>query len=211
MTKKKRSSSSSRWLSRQHKDTYTAKAKAMGYRSRAAFKLLELNEKDGIIKPGNLIVDLGAAPGGWSQVATEILKGDGQVIALDLLPIEPLVGVDFIQGDFSEDNVLEELISAVDGRPCDVVISDMAPNFTGTPSVDAPRAVYLSEVALDFVNRCLKPGGTFVVKLFHGEGFDDYVKLLRSQFGTLVMRKPKASRTESKEVYAVAKNFKGCK
>lgn len=203
----KRSKSSRRWLDRHFSDTYVKQAQKAGYRSRAAFKLLELQEKDRIFRPGMRVVDLGAAPGGWSQVARDLVGGKGQVIALDILPMDPIAGVHFIQGDFREAEPLEALQDFLGGERVDLVISDMAPNVTGVASVDQPRAIYLSELALDFARESLKPGGGLVVKVFQGAGFDEFLKTLRQAFGRVVSRKPDASRSKSREIYLVAGNF----
>jgi 23S rRNA (uridine2552-2'-O)-methyltransferase len=204
----KRSKSSRDWLDRHFKDTYVKQAQKAGYRSRAAFKLLEIQEKDRIIKQGMRVVDLGAAPGGWSQIARDLVGEKGQVVALDVLPMDPIAGVEIIQGDFREPQPLESLRNHLEGDPVDLVISDMAPNVTGMTSVDQPRGMYLCELALDFAKETLKPGGGFVVKVFQGEGFDDYFRELRSAFSRVVSRKPKSSRAKSREIYLVAGNFK---
>jgi 23S rRNA (uridine2552-2'-O)-methyltransferase len=204
----KRSKSSRQWLDRHFKDTYVKQAQKAGYRSRAAFKLLELQEKDRIIKPGMRVVDLGAAPGGWSQVARDLVGDKGRVIALDILPMDPIAGIDIIQGDFREDEPLARLRNLLGGEPVDLVISDMAPNVTGIASVDQPRAMYLCELALEFARESLRPGGGFVIKIFQGAGFDEYIKSLRQTFGRVVSRKPTSSRTKSREIYLVAGNFK---
>ncbi len=204
----KRSKSSRQWLDRQFKDDYVKRAQKEGYRSRAAFKLLEIQEKDRIIKPGMRIVDLGAAPGGWSQVARKLVGDRGQVIALDILEMESIAGVSFIQGDFCEQGPLNELRNILAGEKVDLVISDMAPNITGMASVDQPRSMYLCELALDFVRESLRPGSGFVVKVFQGEGFDQYLKELRESFSRVVSRKPRSSRPKSREIYLVAGNFK---
>ncbi|MCU7890472.1 MAG: 23S rRNA (uridine(2552)-2'-O)-methyltransferase RlmE [Candidatus Thiodiazotropha sp. (ex Ustalcina ferruginea)] len=204
----KRSKSSRQWLDRHFNDEYVKKAQKAGYRSRAAFKLLEIQEKDRIIKPGMRVVDLGAAPGGWSQIARGLVGDRGQVLALDILPMDPIAGVDFIQGDFREPQPLEEMRKWLVGEPVDLVISDMAPNVTGMASVDQPRAIYLCELALEFAREVLKPGGHFVAKVFQGEGFDAYLKEIRGDFQRVVSRKPSSSRAKSREVYLVAGNFK---
>lgn len=203
----KKSSSSRRWLDRHFKDEYVKRAQKEGYRSRAVFKLLEIQEKDHIIKPGQTVVDLGAAPGGWCQVAKRIVGAKGKVIALDILPMEPMEDVDIIQGDFRDEGPLQELTEVLAGRPVDLVISDMAPNVSGMAAVDQPRAMYLCELALDFAKQVLVPGGSFVVKVFQGEGFDEYLRELRGCFKKVVARKPKASRSRSREVYLVAGNY----
>ncbi|MEW8627267.1 MAG: 23S rRNA (uridine(2552)-2'-O)-methyltransferase RlmE [Candidatus Thiodiazotropha sp.] len=204
----KRSKSSRKWLDRHFNDAYVKQAQKAGYRSRAAFKLLEIQEKDKLIKPGMKVVDLGAAPGGWSQIARDLVGDKGQVYALDILPMDPIAGVEFIQGDFRETEPLEALRNLLDGAQIDLVISDMAPNVTGMASVDQPRSIYLCELALDFARECLKPGGGFVVKVFQGEGFDDYLREVRSSFTRVVSRKPDSSRAKSREIYLVAGNFK---
>jgi 23S rRNA (uridine2552-2'-O)-methyltransferase len=204
----KKSKSSRRWLDRHFKDEFVTKAQREGYRSRAVYKLLEIQERDRVLKPGQVVVDLGAAPGGWCQVARKSVGRNGAVIALDILPMDPVEGVEFIQGDFREEQVLEQLRNLLDARRVDLVISDMAPNVSGMAAVDQPRAMYLCELALDFAKEVLKPGGGLVVKVFQGEGFDQYVRDLRAAFGKVVTRKPKASRPRSREVYLVAGNFK---
>ncbi|MEW8030473.1 MAG: 23S rRNA (uridine(2552)-2'-O)-methyltransferase RlmE [Candidatus Thiodiazotropha sp.] len=204
----KRSKSSRQWLDRHFKDEYVKQAQKAGYRSRAAFKLLEIQQKDKIFKPGMKVVDLGAAPGGWCQVARELVGEKGRIVAMDILPMDPIAGVEFIQGDFRDTQPLEELEKSLDGEAVDLVISDMAPNVTGITSVDQPRAIYLCELALDFAREVLKPGGSFVVKVFQGEGFDAYLKALRGDFNRVVSRKPGSSRAKSREVYLVAGNFK---
>ncbi len=203
----KRSKSSRQWLDRHFKDAYVKKAQQEGYRSRAAFKLLEIQERDNLLKPGQTVVDLGAAPGGWSQIAKRLVGAKGHVIALDILEMEPLMDIEFIQGDFREDEPLQRLTEALGGRPVDLVISDMAPNVSGMAVVDQPRAMYLCELALDFAKRTLRPGGGFVVKVFQGEGFDGYIRELRSSFKRVVTRKPSASRPKSREVYLVAQGI----
>jgi 23S rRNA (uridine2552-2'-O)-methyltransferase len=204
----KRSKSSRQWLDRHFKDAYVKQAQKAGYRSRAAFKLLEIQEKDRVIKAGMQVVDLGAAPGGWSQVARDLVGDKGRVIAIDILPMDPIAGVDIIQGDFRDEQPLVQLQSLLDGEPVDLVISDMAPNVTGMASVDQPRAMYLCELALDFARESLKPGGGFVIKVFQGAGFDEYFKSLRQSFSRVVSRKPSSSRAKSREIYLVAMNFK---
>ena len=203
-----RSKSSRRWLDRHVSDAYVHRAQAEGLRSRAAFKLLELNKRDHFLRPGARVVDLGAAPGGWSQVAAGLVGPKGQVIALDLLPMAPIAGVTFLQGDFRNDDALAALRAEIGGRRVDVVISDMAPNVSGVAAVDQPRAIHLAELALDFAGECLAEGGTLVTKLFQGVGFDDFVAAVRKRFKRVVIRKPKASRPESREVYLVAQGFR---
>ena len=201
-----RSKSSKRWLAEHFDDHYVKLAQQKGWRSRSAFKLLELNEKYDLIKPGMIVVDLGAAPGGWCQLAVSLVGARGKVIGLDILPVEPLPEVHIIEGDFTEDEALRELEAVLDGQTVDLVLSDMAPNMSGMAATDQARAMYLAELALEFARGHLKPGGNFVVKLFHGEGFDDYVKEARSLFQTVQARKPKASRPRSREVYLLARN-----
>ncbi len=203
-----RSSSSQRWLSEHFSDEFVKLAQERGYRSRAVFKLEEIQSRDRLFRPGMSVVDLGAAPGGWSQYAAEKIGKSGRIIALDILPVEAIPGVDIIQGDFQEDEVLERLLAALGGNPVDLVLSDMAPNMSGTRVVDQPRAMYLAELALDMARKVLKPGGSFVVKLFMGAGFDEYQREARRSFASLSNRKPKASRDRSREVYLVGKGFK---
>jgi 23S rRNA (uridine2552-2'-O)-methyltransferase len=171
--------------------------------------LLEIQEKDNVIRPGQVVVDLGAAPGGWSQIAAPIVGKSGDVIAMDILPIEPLNGVTFIEGDFTEQDVHDQLIAALNGREVDLVMSDIAPNMSGMRAVDQPRAMYLAELALDFAQGTLKVGGDFLTKVFQGEGFDPYLSAVRKSFTKVVIRKPKASRPKSREVYILATGFKG--
>jgi len=203
-----RSKSSRRWLDRQFSDPYVKRAQEQGLRSRAAYKLMEIQEKDRLIRPGMRILDLGAAPGGWSQIATRLVGPNGWVYALDLLPMEPIAGVALLQGDFRDDAVLAELRAALDGSPIDIVLSDMAPNLSGAEAVDQPRAMYLAELALDLAREVLKPGGALVVKLFQGEGFDGFLREMRVAFAQVLSRKPKASRPESRELYLVGKGFR---
>ncbi len=195
-------------MQRHVNDEYVQLARRDGYRSRASYKLIELQEKDKILKPGQVVVDLGAAPGGWSQVAAGIVGDHGKVLAMDILEMDALHGVDFLQGDFREQAVLEALISLLEGREVDVVLSDIAPNTSGVKAVDQPRSMYLCELALDFARNTLKPGGSFATKIFQGEGFDDYIRDVRSSFARVVTRKPKSSRPKSREVYVVATGYK---
>ena len=204
---KSRSKSSKRWLERQHKDDYVKRAVAEGYRSRAAYKLLEINEKDRIFRPGMTVIDLGAAPGGWSQVAVKLV-GKNNVVALDILPIDPIDGVDIIQGDFRDPVVYQDLLKKLGDKKVGLVISDMAPNFSGISSVDVLSAVYLAEIALDFAQDVLGPGACFLVKLFQGPGFTEYVQMLKQAFTTVNVRKPKASRSESSEIYLLGTGFR---
>ncbi|HRD48696.1 MAG: 23S rRNA (uridine(2552)-2'-O)-methyltransferase RlmE [Candidatus Competibacter sp.] len=204
-----RTKSSARWLREHFTDEYVKRAQQEGYRSRAVYKLLEIHEKDRLLRPGMTVVDLGAAPGGWSQLAARLVGRQGAVIALDILPIEPLPGVECIEGDFREAMTLERLLAALDGRPVDLVLADMAPNTSGIKAVDQPRGMYLSELALDFARRCLRPGGDFLLKIFQGEGFDAFLKELRPAFVTVAPRKPRASRARSAEQYLLARNYRG--
>lgn len=201
---KSRSKSSREWLKRQHNDDYVKRAVAEGYRSRAAYKLQEINARDKIFRSGMTVVDLGAAPGGWSQVACQLV-GKGNVISIDLLPIDPIEGVDTIIGDFREAEIQAEVTKRLAERKVDLVISDMAPNFSGIRDIDLPRAVYLVEIAFEFAQQVLAPGGSLVVKIFQGEGFTECLKMLKGSFKTVVVRKPKASRAESREVYVIAR------
>jgi len=203
------SSSSQRWLAEHFSDEYVKRAQKLGYRSRAAFKIEEIDARDRLLKPGMIVLDLGAAPGGWSQFAAERIGKSGRIIALDVLPVEAIAGVTFIQGDFQEDEVLNRLMDALCGQPVDLVLSDMAPNMSGMRPVDQARAMYLAELALDTARRVLRPGGSFLVKLFHGAGFDEFQRDARRSFASLANRKPKASRDRSREVYLVAKGFSG--
>jgi 23S rRNA (uridine2552-2'-O)-methyltransferase len=206
MAKKK--SSSKAWLKEHRDDPYVQRAQREGYRSRACYKLLEIQEKDRLIRPGMTVLDLGSAPGGWSQVAAELVGHKGWVIASDILPMDNLAGVEFIQGDFTEDAVFDQIFAALDGQSVDVVISDMAPNMSGMNAVDQPRSMYLVELALDMARRVLAPGGTFVSKVFHGEGFDELFRDAQGSFGKVLTRKPKASRPRSREAYLVARDFR---
>lgn len=203
-----RSKSSRRWLDRQLSDPYVKRAQQQGYRSRAAYKLLEIQEKDRLLGPGMRVVDLGAAPGSWSQIAASLAGPKGQVFALDLLDMEPIPGVRVLTGDFREDQVLAELRAELAGKDLDLVLSDMAPNISGTAAVDQPRSVYLAELALAFSRDCLKPGGAMVVKVFQGEGFDELLQQMRLSFSRVASRKPRASRPQSRELYLVAKGFR---
>jgi len=203
-----RSKSSHRWLREHFDDEYVKKAQRQGYRSRAVYKLDEIQQKDRIIRPGMAIVDLGAAPGSWSQYASGLLGSKGRVVAMDILSMEPLPGVTFVQGDFREDDVLEQLLQALQGQEIDLVMSDMAPNISGMDAVDQPRAMYLAELAVDFSERVVRPGGELLIKVFQGEGFDELVRSLRSHYRKVAIRKPKASRPRSREVYALARGRK---
>lgn len=202
-----RSKSSSRWLKQHFNDPYVKRAQKEGLRSRSAYKLLEIQEKTKLIKPGMNIVDLGAAPGGWSQLVSGLVGVTGKVYALDILPMEALNHVEFLQGDFREESVMQQFLQRVQSKPIDLVISDMAPNFSGTRSVDQPRSIYLAELALDFAQKVLKPKGCFIVKTFQGEGFETFLKDLRGLFTKVTIRKPSASRGSSAEVYLVALGY----
>ncbi|KQZ66124.1 MULTISPECIES: 23S rRNA (uridine(2552)-2'-O)-methyltransferase RlmE [unclassified Lysobacter] len=199
-----RSKSSQRWLKEHFSDPFVKKAKAEGLRSRAAYKLEELVERDRLLKPGMVVVDLGAAPGGWSQWVRQALGAKGRVIALDILEMPSLAGVEFLHGDFREDAVLSQLEASLGGQAVDLVLSDMAPNMSGVDAVDLPRAMHLSELAMDFADRHLRVDGAFLIKLFQGVGFDDYVRELRRRYAKVSIRKPAASRKRSTEVYALA-------
>jgi len=204
-----RSKSSGNWLKEHFDDVFVKQSQKDGYRSRAVYKLKEIDEKDHLLKPGCTVIDLGAAPGSWCEYLVRKLKGKGRIIALDILPMEPMEGVEFIQGDFLEDEVFQQLLNTLGNDRPDLVISDMAPNMSGQQAVDIPRAMYMAELALDLSQQVLKPGGGLLVKLFQGDGFDAYLKLVREQFGRVVMRKPKASRDRSREIYMLATAFKG--
>jgi 23S rRNA (uridine2552-2'-O)-methyltransferase len=197
----KPSKTSKQWMREHVNDPFVQLAQKEGYRSRAAYKLLEIDAKDHLLKPDKVVVDLGATPGGWSQVAAAKVGRGGKVIALDLLPLNPMAGVDFIQGDFREEGVLKQLEAMLENKPVGLVISDMAPNMSGVASADQARAMHLAELAMEFALEHLKPDGSFLVKVFQGAGFEDFIKLMRSRFARVVSRKPKASRDRSSEVY----------
>ncbi|MCE7950864.1 MAG: 23S rRNA (uridine(2552)-2'-O)-methyltransferase RlmE [Xanthomonadales bacterium PRO7] len=199
-----RSKSSSLWLKEHFSDPFVKRAQAEGWRSRAVFKLEELIDRDRLLKPGMTVVDLGAAPGGWSQMVRERLRDSGRIVALDILPMAGLAGVEFIEGDFREEAILKRLEAVLDGAGVDLVLSDMAPNISGVEDADQARAMHLVELAQEFAAVHLKPGGAFVVKLFQGRGFDEYLKNLRKAYQRVSMRKPKASRARSPETYAIA-------
>jgi 23S rRNA (uridine2552-2'-O)-methyltransferase len=203
-----RSKSSGQWLKEHFDDPYVKRSQEDGYRSRASYKLIELHEKDKLFKPGMTVVDLGAAPGGWTQVAAQYIGGSGKVIASDILLMDPLPDVSFVHGDFTEDEVFEKLLREIDGR-VDLVISDMAPNMSGNAASDIPSAMYLVELALDMAQQTLKPGGNFVAKVFQGEGFEDLISQMRSMFNKVYSRKPDASRARSREIYQIGIGFKG--
>lgn len=202
----KRTKSSRRWLAEHHSDPYVKRARVGNWRSRAVFKLAELDDKYRLLKPGMTVVDLGAAPGGWSQYAGERVGRGGRVFALDVLDMPPIEGVEFIQGDFHEPEPLAALEAALDGRAVDLVLSDMAPNMSGMNAVDQPRGMALAELAAEFAIEWLTPGGDFLTKLFQGEGFDTFVAGTRRQFGKVMVKKPAASRPRSREVYMVARS-----
>ncbi|GAA0851434.1 23S rRNA (uridine(2552)-2'-O)-methyltransferase RlmE [Marinobacter szutsaonensis] len=204
-----RSKSSQQWLDEHVNDVYVKRAQADGYRSRASYKLLELIEKDKLVRPGMVTMDLGSAPGGWSQVLATRVGAKGRVIASDILPMDAIAGVDFIQGDFTEDEVFDDIMATLDNAPVDLVVSDMAPNISGINVADQAASMYLVELALDMARQVLKPGGCFVAKVFQGVGYDEYLKDVRSSFSKVLIRKPDASRARSREVYVVAKGFKG--
>lgn len=204
-----RSKTSKAWLREHINDPWVQKAKAEGYRSRAAFKLKQIDAKDRLLKPGMAVVDLGATPGGWSQVAARVVGQAGKVVAVDLLEMEPLHGVAFIRGDFFQDATWQALETELAGRRADIVLSDMAPNLSGVSVADQARSVGLAELALDAAERLLAPGGSFLVKIFHGAGFEAYVKALRERFTQVVVRKPEASRGRSAETYLLARGFRG--
>ena len=204
-----RSKSSANWLREHFNDPFVKQAQKDGYRSRASYKLLEIQEKDRLIRPGMSVIDLGAAPGGWSQVTSRLIGGQGRLIASDILEMDSIPDVTFIQGDFTEDAVLQQILAAVGDSHVDLVISDMAPNMSGTPEVDMPRAMFLCELALDLATRVLKPGGDFLIKIFQGEGVDMYLKDVRTKFDKVQMRKPSSSRDRSREQYLLGKGFKG--
>ncbi len=202
-----KSKSSKQWLQEHFDDEFVQRAKKEGYRGRAAYKLLEIQAKDRLIQPGMTVVDLGAAPGSWSQVTSKLLKNKGKMFALDILPMEPLEGVEFIEGDFTEQGVFDALLSVLEGQKVDLVLSDMAPNISGVAVSDQAKAMYLVDLAVDFAKSVLKQGGCLTVKVFQGEGFDRVLKELRTNFKRVSVRKPKASRARSREVYFVAKDY----
>lgn len=204
-----KSKSSKGWLKEHFDDHYVKRAQDEGVRSRAVFKLEELDLKDKLLRPGISMVDLGAAPGGWSEYAAKKVGANGKIIATDILPMDYLDGVTFIQGDFREESVLDEILKAMDNHQADLVISDMAPNISGVGAIDQPASMYLVELALDLCREILKPGGNFVVKVFQGEGFDQYKQDVKNCFKVVKIRKPKASRARSREVYIFGQGFKG--
>jgi len=196
------------WIKQHVKDPYVMQSQRDGYRSRASYKLLEIVEKGRFIKPGMVVVDLGSAPGGWSQVAAKLVGHRGAVVAVDILPMDPIAGVSFIQGDFTEESVLQQLLNKIENKPVDLVISDMAPNLTGMKAVDQPAVVYLAELAVDLAQQVLNKNGIFIAKLFQGEGFDEFVRNTRTVFNTVSLKKPDASRAKSREVYLVARGLR---
>lgn len=206
-----RSSSSKQWLKEHFDDRWVRKAREDGYRSRAAYKLLELQQKDALFKRGQVVVDLGAAPGGWSQVAVRLVGASGLVLASDILAMDAVPGVPFIQGDFTEEDCFNTILAALGGRPVDLVISDMAPNMSGMNDIDQPRAMHLVELAQDFALCTLRPGGALLMKVFQGEGFQTLQQSLKQQYDTVLNRKPEASRSRSREVYVLARGFRAGK
>lgn len=204
-----RTKTSKQWLKEHFDDAYVKRSQEAGYRSRASFKLLEIQEKDNLINPGMTVIDLGAAPGGWAQVAASLVGARGRVLASDILPVEPLPGVEFVQGDFTEAAVLERLLQSMQGKLADLVLSDMAPNMSGMKDIDQPRVMHLAELALDLARSVLAPGAYFLVKVFHGEGLVEYQAELRDSFESVKVRKPAASRARSSEIYLLASGFRG--
>ena len=203
------SKTSKGWLKEHFDDEYVRRSQEDGLRSRASYKLLEIQEKDGLIERGMTVVDLGAAPGGWSQVAADLVGDNGRVVASDILPIDSLASVEFLQGDFTEQAVLDQLLEMLPAAGADLVMSDMAPNISGMRDIDQPRVMYLAELALDLARSVLRPGAYFLVKVFHGEGLREFEAQLKADFATLKVRKPKASRARSSEIYLLAGGFKG--
>ncbi|WP_133467798.1 23S rRNA (uridine(2552)-2'-O)-methyltransferase RlmE [Paraglaciecola marina] len=203
------SASSKKWMDEHVSDPYVKKAQADGYRSRASYKLIEINNKDKLFKSGDSVMDLGAAPGGWSQVIAPVIGDSGQLISSDILPMDSIIGAHFIQGDFTEESVYHQILEALDNKKVDVVVSDMAPNLSGVKTTDQYSSIYLVELALDMARNVLKSNGSFCAKVFQGVGYEAYVKDVRASFNKVVIRKPEASRPRSREVYVVAKGFKG--
>ncbi len=203
-----RSKSSSRWLKEHFDDPFVKMAQKDGYRSRASYKLLEIQEKDRILRPGMTVIDLGSAPGGWSQVTSRVIGDKGTLIASDILPMAAIADVTFIEGDFTEDQVFNQIMDAVGNQPVDLVISDMAPNMSGVRTADQAAAMYLCELALDLASKVLRPGGDFLIKIFHGDGFDDYLRDVRKRFDKVQMRKPASSRDRSREQYLLARGMR---
>ena len=209
LDKKGRSKSSSRWMKEHFDDPYVKQAQKDGYRSRAVYKLLEIDEKDRLLKPGMTVVDLGSAPGSWSETAVRKLGHKGRLVALDILPMDSIAGVEFIQGDFTEQAAYDKLLETLGDQKVDLVMSDIAPNITGLKSVDQPRSMYLVELALDLAQKVLKKDGVFLVKVFTGSEVDEFKKQMRESFNKIVIRKPKASRPRSPEIYLLGRGFKG--
>lgn len=203
-----RSKTSQKWIDEHVNDPYVKKAKADGYRSRSSYKIIEINEKDKLVRPGAIAMDLGSAPGGWSQILAPLVGDKGRVISSDILPMDGLAGVTFIQGDFTEAEVYDKILMALNNDKVDVVVSDMAPNLSGVNTTDQYTSIYLVELALDMARNVLKPGGSFCAKVFQGVGYEEYVKDVRTSFDKVIVRKPAASRPRSREVYIVAKGFK---
>jgi 23S rRNA (uridine2552-2'-O)-methyltransferase len=203
----KRSKSSARWLAEHASDEFVKRAQREGWRSRAVFKLAEIQHAERLLRPGMRCVDLGAAPGGWSQYAARIIGGSSRIVATDILPMDAIAGVDFVQGDFRDDDVIEQVLRAIGASKVDLVLSDMAPNMSGIDAVDQPRSMHLAELAIEFADRVLAPGGDVLVKLFQGAGFDELIRDARRRFGRVAMKKPKASRTRSPEIYLLARQF----
>ena len=203
-----RSKTSQKWIDEHVNDPYVKKAKADGYRSRSSYKIIEINEKDKLVRPGSIAMDLGSAPGGWSQILAPLVGDKGRVISSDILPMDGLAGVTFIQGDFTDAEVYDKILMALNNDKVDVVVSDMAPNLSGVNTTDQYASIYLVELALDMARNVLKPGGSFCAKVFQGVGYEEYVKDVRSSFDKVMVRKPAASRPRSREVYIVAKGFK---
>jgi len=203
-----RSKSSGKWLAEHFTDEYVKRARKEGYRSRAVYKLREIDERDRLLRPGMAVVDLGAAPGAWCQYVKQRVGAAGRVLALDILPMEAIPGVEILQGDFTEEAVMQQLMDSLNGQPVDLVISDMAPNISGIESADQARSMYLAELALDFAVQVLKPGGNFLVKVFQGSGFNELFKAMQQRFGRVATRKPRASRSRSPELYLLATGFR---
>ncbi len=202
-----RSKSSHRWLEEHVNDPYVKRAQVDGYRSRASYKLLELIDKDKLVRTGMVVLDLGSAPGGWSQVVAPLVGPTGRTVASDILPMAPIPHVTFLQGDFTEQDVFDRILAALEGKRVDLVMSDMAPNISGVDAADQASSMYLVELALEMARAVLAPGGNFVTKVFHGEGYEAYLKALRSSFDKVLVRKPQASRSRSREVYVLGKGF----
>ena len=205
----KRKSSSRAWLKEHHDDIFVQRAQKEGYRSRAVYKLMEINDKDQVLRRGMSVLDLGSAPGGWSQVAAKLVGEAGRVVASDILLMDALPDVVFVQGDFTEQETYDRIVASLNDKPLDVVLSDMAPNMSGMPEVDQPRSMYLVELATELAERALAPGGAFITKVFQGEGFEPWFRQIRDRFDRVTTRKPTASRPRSREVYIVASGFKG--